>query len=144
MENTSPEKKMKHLEMIEAVIERMGNNSFQLKGWAVTLVSVVSTLAAQGTDKRFFLITFIPLFSFWFLDAYYLQMERKYRQLYKIVSGKEENLIDFNMDTKGLTYLDNEMEKVCYCSCLFSETEWPFYLVIAGAVSGIALLLLLT
>ena len=42
------EKKMKHLEMIEGVIERMGNNSFQLKGWAVTLVALVGALAAQG------------------------------------------------------------------------------------------------
>ena len=28
-----PEKKIKHLEMIEAIIERMAKNSFQLKGW---------------------------------------------------------------------------------------------------------------
>ena len=47
------EKKMKHLEMIEGVIERMGNNSFQLKGWAVTLVALVGALASQGSDKRF-------------------------------------------------------------------------------------------
>jgi len=31
--------KIKHLEMIEAVIERMAKNSFQLKGWAMTLGS---------------------------------------------------------------------------------------------------------
>ena len=28
--------KIKHLEMIEAIIERMANNSFLLKGWAIT------------------------------------------------------------------------------------------------------------
>lgn len=33
------ENKIKHPEMIESIIERMGSNSFQLKGWAVTLVS---------------------------------------------------------------------------------------------------------
>ena len=33
------EKKIKHLEMIQAVIVRMGNNSFLLKGWSVTLIS---------------------------------------------------------------------------------------------------------
>ena len=42
------EQKIKHLEMIEAVIERMGNNSFQLKGWAVTLVGIIGGLSAQG------------------------------------------------------------------------------------------------
>ena len=39
--------KIKHLEMIEAVIERMAKNSFQLKGWAMTLVAAVGALASQ-------------------------------------------------------------------------------------------------
>ena len=138
------EKKMKHLEMIEAVIERMGNNSFQLKGWAVTLVALVGALAAQGSDKRFFLLAFVPLFAFWFLDSFYLQMERKYKVLYKRVSGKAESDIDFNMDTRSVTYTEDEAKRICFCSCLFSKTEWPFYLVIAGVVGVLALILILT
>ena len=138
------EKKMKYLEMIEGVIERMGNNSFQLKGWAVTLVALVGALAAQGSDKRFFLLAFIPLFAFWFLDSFYLQMERKYKVLYKRVSVKAESDIDFNMDTRDLTYTEDEANRVCFCSCLFSKTEWPFYLIIAGAVGVLALILILT
>lgn len=138
------EKKMKHLEMIEGVIERMGNNSFQLKGWAVTLVTLVGALAAQGSDKRFFLLAFIPLFAFWFLDSFYLQMERKYKVLYKRVAGKTENDINFDMDTRSITYTEDEAKRTCFCSCLFSKTEWPFYLIIAGAVGALALILLLT
>ena len=138
------EKKMKHLEMIEGVIERMGNNSFQLKGWAVTLVALVGALAAQGSDKRFFLLAFIPLFAFWFLDSFYLQMERKYKVLYKRVSEKAESDIDFNMDTRSVTYTEDEAGRICFCSCLFSKTEWPFYLIIAGVVGALALILILT
>lgn len=138
------EKKMKHLEMIEAVIEGMGNNSFQLKGWAVTLVALVGALAAQGSDKRFFLLAFVPLFAFWFLDSFYLQMERKYKVLYKRVSGKAESDIDFNMDTRSVTYTEDEARRICFCSCLFSKTEWPFYLIIAGVVGVLALILILT
>jgi len=33
------ENKVKHLEMIQAVIARMATNSFMFKGWAVTLVA---------------------------------------------------------------------------------------------------------
>ena len=33
------ENKIKYLEMIQSVINRMANNSFCLKGWTVTLVS---------------------------------------------------------------------------------------------------------
>lgn len=142
MENN--EKKMKHLEMIEGVIERMGSNSFQLKGWAVTLVALVGALAAQGSDKRFFLIAFIPLISFWFLDTYYLQMERKYEVLYKIVSEKSESEIDFCMDTQSNAYDDDSAKRICFCNCLFSKTEAPFYITIAVAVGALALVLILT
>ena len=140
----SVEKKMKHLEMIENVIERMGNNSFQLKGWAVTLVALVGAFAAQGTDKRFFLLAFVPLLAFWFLDSFYLQMERKYKILYNNVAKKSEADIDFNMDTRDIIIEGAEADRICFCSCLFANTEWPFYLIIAGVVGVLALILILT
>ena len=34
------EKKIKHLEMIQGVINRMAGNSFALKGWSVTLIAL--------------------------------------------------------------------------------------------------------
>ena len=138
------DKKLKHLEMLENIIERMGNNSFQLKGWTVTLVALVGALAAQGSDKRFFLLSFIPLFAFWFLDSFYLQMERKYKIMYKRVSTQNEDEIDFNMDTRSIAYSEDEAKKICFCSCLFSKTEWTFYLIITGVVGALALILLLT
>lgn len=137
------EKKMRHLEMIETIIERMGNNSFQLKGWAVTLVAIVGALAAQGSDKRFFLVAFIPLVAFWFLDAYYLQMERKYKILYKNVAVKDEEQIDFNMDTKSIECSDYDKIRIKFRYCLFSKAEWPFYLMIIDAVGVLAILLIL-
>ena len=138
------EKKMKHLEMIEGIIERMGNNSFQLKGWAVTLVALIGGFASQGSDKRFFLIAFIPLIAFWFLDSFYLLLERKYKILYKNVADKDEDDIDFNMDTRKIVCDGEDAERICFCKCLFSGTEWPFYLIIAGAVVTLALILVLT
>ena len=56
-----PEKKIKHLEMIEAVIERMAKNSFQLKGWAMTLVAAIIALSAKDADRRFILFGIIPV-----------------------------------------------------------------------------------
>ena len=138
------DKKIKHLEMIEGVIERMGNNSFQLKGWTVTLVALVGALAAQGSDKRFFLIAFIPLFAFWFLDSYYLQLERKYEVLYKRVANKEEANIDFNLDINEIEYTEEEMKRIDYWKCVLSKTECTFYLIIAGSVGVVAMVLILT
>ena len=36
--------KLKHLESIQSVINRMGANSFRLKGWGVVLISVLMIL----------------------------------------------------------------------------------------------------
>ena len=75
--------------MVQAIIQRMANNSFQLKGWAVTLIGIIGALSTQEDDKRFFLLAFIPLLAFWGLDAFYLQLERKYTTLYKNVVAKK-------------------------------------------------------
>lgn len=139
MDNMSCEKKMKHLEMIEGIIERMGSNSFKLKGWAVTLVSVIGALSAQGSDKRFFLISFIPLLSFWLLDSYYLQLERKYKILYKNVLEKEEDKIDFNMNLQSIVCSDQDTLSIHYCKCLFSKSEILFYGVIAASILFLAI-----
>ena len=141
MDNNACEKKMKHLEMVEGIIERMGNNSFQLKGWAVTLVSIIGALSAQGSDRRFFLLSFLPLVAFWLLDSFYLQKERKYRILYNIISIKEEKNIDFNMDTRNIDMSGKEASRICYFKCLFSITEVLFYGVIAVAVLVLAFIL---
>lgn len=136
--------KMKHLEMIENVIQRMGSNSFQLKGWSVSLVAIIGGLAAQGSDKRFFLLAFIPLIAFWFLDSYYLQLERKYEVLYSNVAAiTDDNSIDFNMDLSKAVYVGDDADRVCFCRCLFSKTEWPFYLIITGAVAILAIILII-
>lgn len=66
------EEKMKHLEIIQGVINRMASNSFMLKGWAVTLVAGVLALAGNNTEKLYFIIAYIPIIVFWGLDSYYL------------------------------------------------------------------------
>lgn len=133
------EDKLKHLEMIENVIQRMANNSFQLKGWAVTIVGIVGGLSANGSDKRFFLLTFVPLVMFWFLDTLYLQLERKYRVLYDNVRVKTET--DFSMNLGEIVCDVNQAKKLCYCSCLFSRTEAWFYIPIIAAVTAVAVIL---
>lgn len=127
--------------MIEGIIERMGSNSFHLKGWAVTLVSIIGALSAQGSDRRFFLLSFLPLIAFWLLDAYYLQMERKYEVLYKNVSEKSEESIDFNMETQHIACSGTDELRTHYRSCLLSRTEVVFYGVIAVSILTLALIL---
>lgn len=128
------DKKMKHLELIQGIISRMANNSFMLKGWAVTLVAGIFALAGKDTDKLYFLVAYIPVIVFWALDAYYLWQERLYRGLYEKVRLKDENEVDFSLKASSKEFGD---EKNNYISCLISTTEMGFYLPLALVCTGI-------
>ena len=79
--------KIKHLEFIQAVITRMNTNSFQMKGWMVTIVSAILALYASTKNHYFVLVAIFPTVIFWFLDTYYLWQERKFWGLYNDVAG---------------------------------------------------------
>lgn len=121
------ENKIKHLEMIQGVINRMSSNSFYLKGWTITLVAGIFAIAAKDSEKMFFLISYIPILLFWCLDTYYLQLERKYRNLYDKVRIIKEDKIDFSMKITR----DICTEKTKYYKCLISITESLFYVPLA-------------
>lgn len=92
------ERKLKHLEFAQEVINRMGQCSFLLKGWSVILVSGLFALAAKETNPLFVYLAYIPAISFWILDGYYLYQERLYRHLYDKVRSLEPDNIDFGMN----------------------------------------------
>ena len=94
------EKKLKHLEFIQAVVNRMSGNSFLLKGWSVTLVAALFALAAKDSNKNYIVVAYFPVLIFWLLDAYFLSQERLFRSLYEAVSKTSEDHIDFSMSTE--------------------------------------------
>lgn len=80
----------KHLEMLQAVITRMAQNSFAIKGWSVTLVTALLAFQQRDSDRRFALLAVVAAAFFAVLDAYYLAVERSYRDLYnRVASGQE-------------------------------------------------------
>jgi len=46
------ENEIKHLEFIQTNIARMGQNSFQMKGWAITIVTALLALFAASFDGK--------------------------------------------------------------------------------------------
>lgn len=131
------ENKLKHLEMIQGIINRMASNSFALKGWAVTLVAGIFALASKDTDKTYFLIAYVPIVVFWFLDSYYLMQERLFRSLYGKVRQLQENEIDFDMNTKRE---ELKSDNNTFNACLLSGTEAGFYIPLAIVSTGIIIL----
>ena len=128
------ENKQKHLEFIQAVINRMGGNSFFLKGWAVTLVAALFALSAKDSNHACIFIAYFPVIVFWILDGYFLSQEGLFCDLYDDVRKLDEKEIDFSMDT-------NEYKKGgrnSWISSIFSVTLLFFYLPL------IAIMLLVT
>ena len=131
------EKKLAHLEMIQAVITRMAGNSFALKGWAVTLVAGLFALSSKDANQFYYLVTYIPIVVFWYLDSFYLCQERMYRNLYEKVRKLNEEEIDFSMNAAAPEF---QTEKTTIASCFTSKTILGFYLPLAIVTAGVIII----
>ena len=91
------ERVVKHLEFIQGVVNRLGRNSFLLKGWSMTvLVAGALLMVRLRPDQSLFALTLlIPVVGFWLLDAYFLWQERLFRAEYNRVRQQGET--DFAM-----------------------------------------------
>jgi hypothetical protein len=79
-----------YLNLIQGVVSRMGGNSAIMKGFAATTIAAMYGMCVTECAKWYYLLTaFIPLVGFIVLDVYYLQSERRYRNLYNLVAEKE-------------------------------------------------------
>lgn len=126
--------KMKHLEFIQAVITRMNQNSFQIKTWMITIVSALLALSAGSDNKLYVGIAIFSVIIFWFLDSYYLQMERKSRGIYNDVAeispdDQRKEIKDFDVPIK----LYNG-GKYGYWSAFLSKTIFLLYGMIIVAL----------
>lgn len=123
------EAKLKHLEMVQSVINRMAGNSFLIKGWSVTLISALFALAAKDSNSFFVYLAYFPCVTFWSLDGYFLRQERLYRKLYQVVAKKKIDDIDFSMNAN---VYENEVDS--WFSTCFSITLKIFHGTIFGTI----------
>lgn len=128
MKNISGENKRHHLLMIQGIIDRMERNSFSLKEWSIGIMIAIFAFAGKNTHKAV-IITIIPLVVFWFLDAYYLMLERKFRALYDDVRLNDEDKIDFSMNFNSIKLDMKDVKKYSYFNILISKTVMPFYTI---------------
>ncbi|WP_431935676.1 hypothetical protein [Micromonospora sp. RP3T] len=83
------ELRVKHLADIQVTISRLAQNSFTIRGWSVTLVSVIfAVLSSKPTFTAVAWLPLLPALVFWWLDAYYLRLERLYRRHYAQVATR--------------------------------------------------------
>lgn len=94
---TSGDNKRKHLEMIQVVVNRMASNSFLFKGWSITIIAGISAFATKDSNRLLMIVPIVSTILFWGIDAYYLMLERAFRDAYDEVAAKNETNIDFRM-----------------------------------------------
>ncbi len=129
--------KEKHLEMIQEIIKRIANNSFFIKGWAITLVAGLLALLSKDPSFAYAVIIFIPVAFLWCLDAYFISQERLFRDLYESVRKLKDEEIDYSMD---VTQFRKKKRNSWLCS-FFSHTLIPFYLSLIATIYFILLIL---
>lgn len=116
------ENKLRYLEMIQNIITRMAKNSFTIKGWVITIVSAIFIFAKTSNLLLILSITYLPILLFWLLDAYYLSLERKYRNLYNYVLTIPSESLTYELKPKN-------GENSGICNSFLSKSVMPFYLL---------------
>jgi len=140
MEN---EELFKEIDLIQNCISRMTQNSFMLKGWALTIFAGVTVFTKGDNFSSWIMMscsTLLPFICFWILDAYFLKTERKYRKLYSDVLknrklGNTENQYELN--------IKNIKEK-CILKTMFSATLLVFYGIPSLCIVGVFLMSILS
>ncbi|MDB5390813.1 MAG: hypothetical protein JWM11_6459 [Planctomycetaceae bacterium] len=130
---------IKTLEMQQAIIARMASSSASVKTWCITLVSAIVAFSADNGKPKVLLVAIIPIVLFFFLDVYYLCLERYFRAKYELFSvhvqnaqAAQEELFEIGKPT--LVYSD-------FLSSAISWSIWPYYLPLILSVPIIAYIL---
>lgn len=71
-----------YLTILQSVISRMATNSASSKTWCITLVSAIIVIIADKGKPNYVWISVLPIGLLCLLDAYYLAVERQFRDIY--------------------------------------------------------------
>ena len=127
------EKVVEHLKMTQAVINRLGSNSFWVKSWSMTIIVAAMVLIAKPDmqNSYFVLMLILPVLGFWILDGYFLWQERLFRQVYGEIRVQSDT--DFAMNP----IKHKDKPKCSWPSAVFSVTLVMFYIIEIAFIAGV-------
>ena len=129
-----------HFAILQGVIQRMAENSRSCKVWCVTLVSAILVLVARTGEPRHALLALAPALLFFLLDAYYLALERAFRNSYAAFVDKLHSDDLATADLYGVK--PTGMGIGLFAACLKSLSVWLFYFVLIVTIALAWLLVL--
>jgi len=113
----------------------MNTNSFQIKGWSIVIASALLAIYASTKNSYLFLTAVCPTITFWFLDAYYLNQERKFRGLYNDVAGVADEPKEIKLFAMRSDLYTGE--RYSYWSAFFSVAILKMYFAMIAILIGI-------
>lgn len=117
------EQVIKHLEIIQGIVNRLAHDSFLVKGWSMTIIAVAVLFMSRTQDQgaSIMLGFLFPVIGFWILDGYFLWQERLFRGVYDDV--REKDATDFFMN---ITDQKNKPDAK-WSDAILSKTLFIFY-----------------
>lgn len=122
------ELRVKHLEMIQAVISRVAGHGAVLKNYCITLTTAICGLAITLQRPLLALLSLLPITIFALLDAQYLRVERRFRGLFNRVRTESwDEVPSFEIDI-------GKAPEISYWRTLGSWSVLNFYAPLALGV----------
>ena len=122
-----------HLTIMQDVITRMAENSRSCKVWCVTLVSAILVLVARTGNAEHALIALAPTILFLVLDAYYLALERGFRDSYNAFVEKVHDTSASTSDLYTVSPSGSAVQRF-FWALFRSFSVLPFYVVVVVTV----------
>ena len=115
-----------HISILQNIVQRMAANSSSCKSWSITLASAILVIVADKGKPDFAWIAMLPTIVFAFLDAYYLALEKGFRETYNNFVKK---LHSQELQPTDLYVIQPSGNTACHqFSALKSISVWGFYL----------------
>lgn len=132
---------LKEIDLIEDCIKRMSSNSFMLKGWSITVLGILLGFMTNLDNWKLISYISVPLcFGFWYLDAFYLKLEKLYTRKYNwIIKNRlttKDYAFNLNPNEKNMWLITENSDINIIKDVMLSRTLCPLYgvMLIASSV----------
>lgn len=123
-------------DILQANLSRMCQLSNTCKAWCVTVTSAVLLFAVKEQEQDILAIVLMPVVLFWALDAFYLSVERQFKQSANALAEKVRS-DTVSMDDVFLIRTSKGVRRtgLWIKALLWSCSTIPFY----GGIAGLAI-----
>ena len=121
----------KEIDLIQACITRMAQNSFMIKGWFVSLYAVILALLPEKVNILLLCSALVAVtLIFWYLDGFFLRTEKVYRKIYDwVLEVRPNNNKELLYQLNPSKYNGKIQETESVLEVMWSKTLRWFYFI---------------